>query len=153
MKTECTSEACVGASLRGAVVVHGQAGAWASLFNEPLVERTKAGLLFNNYWINHDRKGVQLGEDFLYVTFFTFHALVSITRERKHLNWLQALTSRKLVGPASDSMAVGGTRKRRKRHDRVLEPDIRTAVWLSLGTARHEADSGRSVLARTPLSS
>ena len=54
---------------------------------------------------------------------------------------------------SSDSMAVGGTRKRRKRHDRVLEPDIRTAVRLSLGTARHEADSGRSVLARTPLSS
>jgi len=50
-------------------------------------------------------------------------------------------------------MAVGGTRKRRKRHYRVLEPDIRTAVRLSLGTARHEADSGRSVLARTPLSS
>ena len=43
---------------------------------------------------------------------------------------------------------VGGTRKRRKRHERVLEPDIRTVVRLSLGTARHEADSGRSVVAR-----
>ena len=39
MKTECTSEACVGASLRGAVVVHGQVGRGQVVeFNEPLVE-------------------------------------------------------------------------------------------------------------------